>query len=59
MTVTSAPSLDSDDRVTLFDNVELERLGETVLDPVVDVLLPLAVRLGAGVGVEEGVAAAV
>ncbi|KAI3479451.1 hypothetical protein L1887_58469 [Cichorium endivia] len=53
------PALQSDDDIALLDDAEVERLGEAVLDAVVNVLLPLGVVLGAGVGVEEGVAAAV
>ncbi len=53
------PSLQCDDNVALLNDAEVERLSETVLDTVVDVLLPLGIVLGAGVGVEERVAAAV
>lgn len=53
------PALKSDNDIALLDNAEGKSLSKTVLDTVVDVLLPLGVVLRTRVRVEEGVAATV
>ena len=49
MAHTATPSLDTDDRVTLVDDSELETVVDTPLEATVDVFLPdldVEIRLG-------------
>ena len=52
---TAAPSLDTDDVVTLVDDAELEGVVDTPLETAVNILLPdLDVEVGLLLGEEEG-----
>lgn len=57
--LTTAPALHGNDRVTLADDMELEGLGQTKLDTVVHIFLPLHWVVDLGQGVVEGVGSAV
>lgn len=52
---TAAPTLDTDNGVTLVDDSELETVVDTPLEAAVDILLPdLDVEVGLGLGEVEG-----
>lgn len=55
MAETTLPSLDGHDGGVRLDDAELEGVGKTESDPVVDVDLPLALRHTPGLGVVDGV----
>ena len=55
MAETTLPSLDGHDGSVWLDNTELQGVGESVSDPVVDVNLPLTLGNTSGLGVVDGV----
>lgn len=52
---TTLPSLDSHDGGVRLDDAELEGVGKTVSDPVVDINLPCSLGHTSGLGVVNGV----
>lgn len=55
MAKTTLPALDGHDGSVGLDDAELEGVGKTITDPVVDVNLPLALRHTSGLGVVDRV----
>lgn len=55
MALASAPTLDTDNVVSLVDDTELDTVGDSPLETAVNVLLPdLDVEVGLVLGEEEG-----